>query len=381
VVTKQIHSLVPSYPAELLNSVSHRFLENLKQQRLDEFEHLVSEKSFPIGVESTLLRCAGAELTGSSYAKLREELAYKRIGVLIACEDPKASIREQEAAGLIDKLKAISPVYQRRVLEGKIEDEDLIPLLKRARQIGVEMVKSSSGPRELSATDIVSEFSRRNQEGAAVQHLRAYTMDGILKTTSGVEQRLVFLRLRPDLVRLNVIEDGASKLVLVGFNSSFWQMLPQRKPQLLSKTDIGDRLYLAEFINPLLMEDGFQIERLADGTIDGQKVFRISIGRRDGSSYVACIEAEKFHEISREYANGVSVRYSDFRDVGGVTFAFREERSDRAGNKGVLQFGRILINPGLCRSLFDPVEENQAEFFAFENALAGRLSDSGRTIR
>jgi len=158
-------------------------------------------------------------------------------------------------------------------------------------------------------------------------------------------------------------------------------MLPQRKPQLLSKTDIGDRLYLAEFINPLLMEDGFQIERLADGTIDGQKVFRISIGRRDGSSYVACIEAEKFHEISREYANGVSVRYSDFRDVGGVTFAFREERSDRAGNKGVLQFGRILINPGLCRSLFDPVEENQAEFFAFENALAGRLSDSGRTIR
>jgi hypothetical protein len=132
---------------------------------------------------------------------------------------------------------------------------------------------------------------------------------------------------------------------------------------------MGTRRYLGEFFDPLFVEEGVSYERLADGTSGGQKFYRLSVRRSDGSSYVAQIDMETFRETGREEADGGNTRYSDFRQVAGVTIAFREEATDKEGRKGVLELVRVMPNPGLIQDLFEPEAQGEQTYFAIEQLL------------
>src|SRR5581483_4044553 len=355
-------------PAAAVSAAAQHFLEDLQWQHPDAMDHLLAADFPRQNFASSLLGHLAEQLTAAPQASLREELARRRVEVLLPAGTPPASI-----TALLGKLKEASPAYYQRLLGGRIEDDDLIPLLKDAQLSSSAPAKPAAAkPTVLTAADILSAFSTHNQTGLALSHLRAYTVEGTLKLPNGEEQRLLLFKLRPDRFRLHVMAGEVTQYILAYNGTSFWQQAPGTKPQIVSRAELGSRAYLAEFVNPLFGDlENYNFTRLDDGTIDGKKVYRLAVHRPDGSQYVACIDPDSFREIGGEYDNGVSVRYSDFRAAaGGLTMAFREETTDRAGHTDIFLLQRISANPGLVQEFFQPRQGVELSYFAFEQISA-----------
>jgi hypothetical protein len=370
-----MRELAPSCPPAAVASAAQHFLEELQWRQPDSLERLLTDSVSARDYSSMLLRHLAVQLKAAPQAALREELARQRVQVLLA-QGKNAPASTSQAAGLIEKLKGTSQVYYRRLLEGRIEDEDLVPLLADARQAGTApALLAPAKPREQTAAEIMAEFSRRNQKDRALDHLRAYTMDGTLTDFGGKTEELLLFKLRPDRFRLHVLVGDSTRYILSADGTQFWQQAPDgRPPQVVSRESLGPRACLAEFVNPLFGEqENYTFNRIEDGTLDGRKIYRISVLRTDGSHYVACIDPENFQEVGEEYPGGIRVRNSDFREVAGLTVAFREETSDAKGRKDVFVLTRFTANPGLVQEFFETIPGHDLNYFAFEK-LAARAS-------
>jgi hypothetical protein len=370
-VSGWMRELAPSCPPAALAAAAQHFLEELQWRQPDSLERLLTDSISVKDFQSTLLRHLAMQLTAAPQAALREDLARQRVQLLLAQGNSAPAATPQAATALIEKLKGTAQVYYRRLLEGRIEDEDLIPLLADARQAGTAQASLvSAKPKELMAADILAEFSRRNQKDLALDHLRAYTVDGTLTEFGGNTERLLLFKLRPDRFRLHVLVGDSTRYILSADGAQFWQQVPGGKPQLVSRESLGPRVYLAEFVNPLFGEmENYTFKRIEDGTLDGRKIYRISVLRADGSHYVTCIDAENFREVGEEYPGGIHVRYADFREVAGLTMAFREETSDAKGHKDVFILTRFTANPGLVQEFFETTPQDM-NYFAFEQLAA-----------
>ena len=377
-VTAWIREKVPECPPDVMVSAAQRFLEELQERHPEQLDRLLAGNSPLRDCESDLFRHLCAQLTKNPSASLREDLARRRLEVVLAQEGDPSAANTQNAARLMEKIKDTSQVQYRRLLEGRIEDDDLALLLKRVRRSGAASpAPAAAKPEVLTAAAIVSEFSRHNQVGADLQRLRAYTVEGRLKTASGEEQHLLLFKMRPDSFRLVVLADGVARFILAGDGQRFWQQTPGQPPEIVSAEKIGERRHLGEFVDPLFGEESCAYERLDDGASAAQKFYRIAVRRSDGSGYVAQIDQETFREIGREDAGGANIRYSDFRSLAGVTIAFREEATDKDGRKGILELTRVTPNPGLIQDFFEPTVEGEQSYFAFERLLARQPMAAG----
>jgi hypothetical protein len=366
-VSDWMRELAPLCPPTALAAAAQHFLEELQWRQPDSLDRLLTDSISAKDFASMLLRHLAVQLTAAPQAALREDLARQRVQVLLAQGDKASASTPQAAAALIDKLKDTSQVYYRRLLEGRIEDEDLIPLLTDARQAGAAPAPlASAKPLELTATDILAEFSRRNQKDLALDRLRAYTIDGTLTEFGGNVEQLLLFKLRPDRFRLHVLVGDSTRYILSADGTQFWQQVPGGKPQVVSRESLGSRIYLAEFVNPLFGElESYSFKRIEDGTLAGKKIYRIAVLRADGSQYVSCIDPDTFHEVGDEFAGGIRIRYSDFREVAGLTVAFREETSDAKGHQDVFVLTRFTANPGLVQEFFETTPHD-LNYFAFE---------------
>ena len=369
-VTGWIRERAPSCPPDLMVAIAQQFLAELQESHPDQLDRLPAA-DFPVrDIETSLLRQMAAQLKGSQWADLREVLARRRVAAVLESEGVAVATATADAAGLMAKIKDVSQVQYRRLIEGRMEEDDLARMLKKVRS--GDTVSHETLPEQtktLTAAAIVAEFSRHNQVGAALQRLRAYTIEGRLKTASGEEQRLLLFKMRPGRFRLAVLVKGTTQLIVAGDGQHFWQQTPGQPPQIVSSEKIGTRRYLGEFIDPLFAEEGFSYERLADGSSGRQKFYRIAVRRSDGSSYIAQIEMESFRQTGREEADGGNTAYSDFRQIAGVTIAFREEATDREGRKGVLELIRVTPNPGLIQDFFESDVQGGQSYFAVEQLL------------
>jgi hypothetical protein len=381
-VSDWMRELAPSCPPAALASAAQHFLEELQWRQPDALEHLLTGSISAQDFQSMLLRHLAVQLTAAPQSALREELARQRVQGLLAHGDGASVSTPQAAAGLIEKLKGTSEVYYRRLLEGRIEDEDLIPLLTDASQSGTAPAPlAPAKPNVLTATDIMAEPLRRNQKDLALDHLRAYTIDGTLTEVGGKESRLLLFKLRPDRFRLHLQVGGITRYILSGDGTQFWQQIPGGKPQTVSRESLGARVYLAEFVDPLFGEmENYTFKRVEDGTLDGRKIYRIAVLRADGSQYVAGVDADNFHEVGDEFPGGIRVHYSDFREVAGVTVAFREETSDAKGHTDVFVMTRFTANPGLVQDFFETVPGHDLNYFAFEQLSARASAPSAAAL-
>lgn len=381
-VQSWIRQKAPECPFDVTQAVAEKFLEELQERHPEKLELLLSA-DFPLrDFESMLLRHVGAKLGGAAQATLREAVAQRRIQALLAAGDKTPVGSSGDAAELMTKIRDLSQVYYRRLLEGRMEDDDLSLLLKKARQTGATPKEvASAKPKVLTASDIVSEFSRRNQVGSAWQRLHAYVVEGRLKSAAGEEQQFLLFKMRPDRLRLVVRAGGVTRFILAADGDRFWQQVSGRPPQLVPGKSVGSRRYMGEFCDPLFVGEGYGFERLEDGVTAERKFYRIAVKRTDGSGYVAGIDPETFHEIARENEDKSGVRYSDFRDVAGVTIAFREEATDPAGHKSVTELTRVTPNPGLIQAFFEPPAELDQSYFEVERFLAQAAPVAGKVPR
>ena len=262
-----------------------------------------------------------------------------------------------------------------------MDDDELALLLRKLREpAGDAPAREPAKPRELTAADLVAEFARRNQDGAAAQRLRALAFEIEFTPASGESLEMFLFRLRPDRFRLVVRSGGTTRTITAYDGTGYWQLVPGQPARALPAAAIGELRHLREFLDPLLAESGFTFERLADGTSEGRNVYRIAVKRPDASGHVALIDQETFRHIGRETASKQLVRYSDFRAVGGVTLPHREEIFEADGKRSAtVVIRRASADPGLVQALFATPESGSPDYFALEGMLAPARADAARS--
>ena len=370
-VGRRVMESVPDCPAEVSVVVARMFLEHLQQKDPDKLAQLLTGNFAWRSQQSTLLRLVGAQLNGLPLVTLREEVARRRLQAeleLEAAAGGSAGTAARDSVTLLAKIKELSPVYLRRLVEGRTEDDELRILLKKVRQSEAGGKPAAAvKPREMTAAEIVSNFTRHNQEGSSLQRLRAYVLEGRM-TAAGDEQQITLCRLRPDRFRLVVGDESATRLVLAFDGQRYWRQAPAGPPMVLKRESMGPQRHLGEFIDGLFGEAGATFERLDDGKVLDRPVFRLAVRRPDGSRYVARLDQETYRQVGRENDDKSTATYSDFRDVAGVMIAFREEVTDAEGRKSVLTIARITPNPAVILAAFAPPPPGALDFFALEGA-------------
>lgn len=373
-VQSWIRQAAPECPVDARAAVAQEFLEKLQLSEPAKLDRLLSSDFPARQFDSLLLRCAGAKLTGTAQAPLREKIAARRIAILLAQEHRGAA----ETPAQVAKIKAASDFQYHRLLEGRIDDDELLLLLKKPGQTEAKPVTTAPVVQKtLNAGEIVSEFARHNQVGTALLRLKAYAVEGRLTTGPGQVQQLLLFKMRPDRFRLVMQSGGLTRYLLGADHDRFWQQSAGQPYQVADGKNMGARRYLAEFTDPLFAREGYTFELLPEGGAGDRKYYRIGVHRSDGSGYVAWIDRGTYRLIGREEDNQAVARYTDFREVAGVTFAFREEVTDRAGRKVVLEISRITPNPGLMRDFFHPETEAGLDYFQLEKAAARAPTAAG----
>ncbi len=371
-VLSWIHEQAPDCPAQAATLATEKFLEELSVQSPVAFGQLPGAEFPRRDCESLLLRHLGGQLGGAAQAALRETVARRRIAVLLTAQNG-ATVSSHEADETFTRIQALSAFNTRRLLEGRIEDDELLRLCKQSREAKgerKEIVVVPAKPQVLTATEIVSEFSRHNQSGAALTKLRAYLLEAQIHNAAGEEQHVFVFKLRPDRFRLVIQQSGASRLV-VGFDGTqYWRQLPGKTPQLIPAEAAGAVRDMGEFIDPLFEGEGCSFERGADEVAEGRKCYRVAVTRADGSGYTALIDQENFREVGREMKDGRRIRYSDFRDFAGLTISHREDETSPDGRKGSMEITRMVPNPGLIDAFFTPPAPQELDFFGLERAIA-----------
>jgi len=381
-VQSWIRQQAPECPLDLCEVVAQSFLEELSVTQPEKYDQLLAADFPARRLDSLLLRLVGAKLTKPAQAEAREKIASRRLIALLVREGlPAAGVAAQ-----LQGLRDDSSYQYRRLLEGRIEDDDLIALLRKEGPAGEKASavakNKAAAPKVQTAAEIVSEFSRHNQTGAAVQRLQAFVIEGRLTSITGEVQQVIISKMRPDYVRIVMLEGGQARYYLGAEGDRFWQQVPGQPPQFAAAQAMGARRFITEFTDPLFVSDGYSFERLPDGGEGGKPFHRIGVRRPDGSGYVSRIEPGTFRQIGRENPDQSIARYSDFREIAGVTFAFREEITDAQGRKGVLELTRLRPNPGLIEAYFRPPAEPGLDYHQVEQFLgrppltAARLTSS-----
>ena len=236
-----IHEQAPDCPAEAAAAAAEKFLGDLKLQNPALLDRLPGPDFPASAFTSNLLRAVGAQLTGPALAAAREAAAHRRVEALLQAQGGKGPVPPRLAEEALARIKGMSPVYYRRLLEGRTEDDELLRLCQPPREAGTTPAVAVVKPKVLTVEEIVAEFSRRNQAGVATAaRLRAYAVEAKVTTVTGEAQQLMLYRLRPGRFRLVVRSDGVSKLI-TGFDGEhYWRKLPGQEARVVSATEFGE---------------------------------------------------------------------------------------------------------------------------------------------
>jgi hypothetical protein len=370
----------PECPPDVADASATQFLDDLKTNQPAAFDQLLLPEFPSAKFESSLLRDVSAHLAGPSWTSLKERLAVLRVSSLLGAGSPSSANRAEDASAIVDHLKKSSDDLYRRILSGKIEDDDLLYLMSKGHAPDAGSSIELPQKKILTADDIVSEYSRHNQDGSSLEKLRAYVFEGDVEAKAG-NSHIILFKLRPDYVRIVVTKDGLTRSVTAGHAGQYWRQAPGGEPQDIGASARTELETLGEFADPLYAEGDYVFASLPDGSTSGGPCYRISVKRPGAPGYVAVIDPSTFHQIGREDANGVVSTMSDFRKVAGVTVAFRQEADDGKGNRTVLQMTRFTPNPGLTEVLFSPPTPHDQGYFNIERLIARAASEGSRAVR
>jgi len=371
VVLAWLGEKAPECPAEIAPEIAAKFVAELGRARPGDIER-VGTPALPIEeYESLLWQVAATRLSGPAYATQRETFAQRRVAGWLARARP-GSARANDLAEAQALVKALSTASARRLLEGKMDDDDLQRLVtadndREGRR--KEAAAAAARPKTLSAQDIATEFARRHQVGAAAAKVRAYQVEARLRNPDGSEMELRLFKLRPDLFRVHLRPKDGTAQILAYDGAQYWRQAEGRVGQV-SPESLGPFRYLGEFLDPLFEAGAHRFERLEDAVVDGRKCYRVAVKRPDGTGYIAVLDQENFRQVGRETPDGSRVRYTDFRDFSGLTVAFREEVTFAGGTTGVLEIRRITANPGLVAVFFQQPAAQQLDLGSLEQVLA-----------
>jgi hypothetical protein len=194
----------------------------------------------------------------------------------------------------------------------------------------------------------------------------------IIMTGSLVQQDLMpvkIIRVRPDKYMMEYdVADMTAYQVFDG--QSGWITTPwtgNAAPQVAQADKVTDLKNRADIDGVLFnwKEKGHSLELAGSDTLEGQKVYKIKVTRRDGGIEYNFIDATGFmlqKRISYRQAGGKEITvenfYRDYRKVEGIPFAFAVETS-YAGRVNEIQLDSVILNDPVDLKIFTMPEKKK----------------------
>ena len=166
---------------------------------------------------------------------------------------------------------------------------------------------------------------------------------------------------RPNLVRRDMSFQGETRSVVFDGQTA-WQITPQGASELRGPQADAVRAE-GEFDSILLTwrEQGHRLELAGDDTVDGRKVHRIRVIRKDGPVQIYHLDAETALErkVVTETRDGTQTMtsemfLSDYRTVGGRTVPFKARQVVNGQLVAEIDFAAVEYNLPLDEGLFRP---------------------------
>ncbi len=186
---------------------------------------------------------------------------------------------------------------------------------------------------------------------------------GTLALGAGNEWPFVVEHKRPRSFRMEIELQGAP-LVRTFDGAHGWQKQPQgAAPEPLAGDDLHNIFNEADFDNALVdTSSKGRAELLGKETIGGHDAYKVRVTLLSGDVFDFWVDAASYLPIHWEggrLINGKPVvfesDFSDYRDAGGVKYAFQIESSIKgSAQKQKITFNRIEINPPIDDARFTP---------------------------
>ncbi|WP_404420299.1 hypothetical protein [Nibricoccus sp. IMCC34717] len=366
---ERLQQLVPEAPAPVRLTAAARFADDLVRQQPSLSDEREAQGFSFAGLDSRLFQAVARELKGAESESLRDELALRRLEAALALLDGKPGVRA-EADRVLQAFRTTSSVYAKRLREGRMDDDDLLAMVRKVRSGPADAKRVVERSRADPASDIITEFSKRNQNGAAVARLRGYIVECELKTATGSSQQLVIARLRPDYFRLHAYDDGRLNLILAGTREALQRWPRGGRVSSAKQEDPETASFLSNFIEPLFDSERLTLRSEGEGKIGERPAFKLSVDDPLNGRNTVWIDKENYRLLQRDLADGSKMKYSEFRDEAGISWPHRIETLDGKGRSSVLTIKRVTANPGLVSELFQLTETPAFDVFALDGLLA-----------
>lgn len=227
--------------------------------------------------------------------------------------------------------------------------------------IAFTLFATQAKAQELSINDIIQKYTQALGGREPWQQMHAVKLTGIL-TTVGMEYPLTILNARPNLCRLEILNEG--KRVMVAYDGQTgWESNEAQSPEKKAIRDTRSRNFiemLAIFVDALIdyKTKGYQIKSLGQEKVDSDMAYKLEVTLAPGRTEFWYIDTKSFLPNKRsavitfrEAPVVQAIYYFDYKPVAGCMIPHYLERTELHYLRGY-EIKQAEINPTISKSDF-----------------------------
>jgi hypothetical protein len=280
--------------------------------------------------------------------------------------------RQALADRFIERLGTLSGTARNDLLAGRLARDELQSRVSVfISDLRAEASRSATDPAIAAAIPIVDAYIKANF-GSATDRIESMCMRGTTEEATKVRDFVLF-RMRPNLLRIHVVQDGLVVGVMGFDGSSAWLQSPGKPPVPAAGRQAEVIARTSRFDDPLVVfrERGSEVrieERPAVGPI------KIHIKEPDGGEMVSSIDPVTYTQVSlrTRLSDGkwLEARFGDYRKVGATNIAYLVQEFEDGALRSTTRYTEVTADVGLIDHFFAHPRFMAFDYMDFMGGLA-----------
>ncbi|MGH7597714.1 MAG: hypothetical protein ACREOI_15300 [bacterium] len=217
---------------------------------------------------------------------------------------------------------------------------------------------------ELSIDGIIQKYAQALGGREPWQQMHAVKLSGVL-TTGGVDYPLTILNAKPNLCRLEILNEG-KKVTMAYDGQAGWESNEAQSPEKKAIRDTRSKNFvemLAIFVDALIdyKAKDYQIKSLGQEKVDSDMAYKLEVTLAPGRTEFWYIDTKSFLPSKRsavitfrEAQVVQAIYYFDYKPVAGCMIPHYLERTELHYLRGY-EIRQAEINPEISKADFAPI--------------------------
>jgi hypothetical protein len=255
---------------------------------------------------------------------------------------------------------------------GKMSDDEIQSRVSVfVGDLQAEAVRSAADPALAAALPIIDAYLKANF-GSATDRVESLCYRGTVEEGSKVRHFVIFKR-RPNMIRIHIV-DGDIVIGVLGYDGKTAWSETYGKPAI----ELGGP-QAEQISNAAAFDDPLQ-DYQAHGAVvrlvsrPAEVPIQLQIVDPDGTEMISTLDPSTHRQLSlRTKRPGKAwneMRFSDYRKVGAVNFAFRQEEWGEGGLRSTTKIDEVALDPGLIEPFFARPTTTAISFMDLMGGLA-----------